>query len=339
MSKPGFARIAFFSVLTAASTSLQAQTVAPYAFKKPPNPGGNSYPTPDLVPYPSARDPLDHRIDMFMADWHESMPRHAYGSLVIRDILTRGDNFAPPERGAVFQRFNALSHASLAAHNVTAPSKLEDHQEVYYILSGKGEVLSGGKTVAIQKDFAFLIPAGLEFVLRNTGDEAMTMYLIDEPLPPGFKPAAKMVVKNEREKAPAKPNGFSPYTSPGATGHWAHVVRNLFNRTDGLATLGSVITVTLPPLTMGEPHTHEPGHEEIWAAIEGTTVAFLGSQLRLQKPGMAYMLRPDVTMTHSNVNYGDEPVKFLWFSASRTSDPGAIIVNQPLGTPAPDKSR
>ena len=101
-----------------------------------------------------------------------------------------------------------------------------------------------------------------------------------------------------------------------------------------LATLGSVITVTLPPLTIGEPHTHEPGHEEIWAAIEGESVAFLGSQLRIQKPGMAYMLRPDVTMTHSNVNYGDTPIKFLWFSVSRTSDAGTIVVNQPLTAPA-----
>jgi uncharacterized cupin superfamily protein len=84
---------------------------------------------------------------------------------------------------------------------------------------------------------------------------------------------------------------------------------------------------------MGEPHTHEPGHEEIWAAIEGTSLAYLGTQLRVQRPGMAYMLRPDITMTHSNINYGDTPVKFLWFSASRTSDPGTIVVDQPLVKP------
>ncbi len=319
--------------------NLHAQTAAPYAYKKPPNPGGNSYPTPDLVPYPAGRDPLDHRIDMFMADWHESLPRHIHGSLVVRDILTRGDNFAPAERGAVFQRFNSLSHATLAPGNVTAASKLEDRQEVYYVLSGTGELTANGASVAIGKDFAFLVPAGVEFVLRNTGDEPLAAYLIDEPLPPGFKPVSKVVVKNERERQPTKPNGYSPYTSPGATGHWAHVVRNLFNRSDGLATLGSVITVTLPPLTVGEPHTHEPGHEEIWAAIEGESIAFLGSQLRVQKPGMAYMLRPDVTMTHSNVNYGDTPIKFLWFAVSRTSDAGTIVVNQPLSnSSAPAKN-
>ena len=70
-------------------------------------------------------------------------------------------------------------------------------------------------------------------------------------------------------------------------------------------------------MTLGEPHTHEPGHEEIWAAIEGTSLAMLGAQLRVQRPGMAFMLRPDDTMLHSNINYGDTPVKFLWFSGSR----------------------
>jgi hypothetical protein len=28
---------------------------------------------------------------------------------------------------------------------------------------------------------------------------------------------------------------------------------------------------------------------------------------------MAYMARPDGTMVHSNINFGDRPVKFLYF--------------------------
>jgi hypothetical protein len=36
-----------------------------------------------------------------MSDWHEATSRHTHGSLVLRDILTRGDNYAPAQRGAV----------------------------------------------------------------------------------------------------------------------------------------------------------------------------------------------------------------------------------------------
>ena len=58
---------------------------------------------------------------------------------------------------------------------------------------------------------------------------------------------------------------------------------------------------------MGEPHPHNPGQEEIWAAIDGNSLAFIGSELRVQRPGMAYMIRPDHYMTHSNINSGRHP--------------------------------
>ena len=58
------------------------------------------------------------------------------------------------------------------------------------------------------------------------------------------------------------------------------------------------------------------GQEEIWTAIDGNSLAFIGSELRVQRPGMAYMIRPDQSMTHSNINSGDTPVKFLWFSGN-----------------------
>jgi uncharacterized cupin superfamily protein len=67
---------------------------------------------------------------------------------------------------------------------------------------------------------------------------------------------------------------------------------------------------------MGEPHPHRIGQEEIWCAIDGTSLAFLGTQLRVQPPGMAYMIRTDETMTHSNINVGDKTVKFLWFGSN-----------------------
>jgi uncharacterized cupin superfamily protein len=94
------------------------------------------------------------------------------------------------------------------------------------------------------------------------------------------------------------------------------VVRDLFSKADGLATIGDLITVTINPLTMGEPHPHRPGQEEIWAALDGNSLAFLGTELRVQRPGMAYMIRPDGSMTHSNINSNDTPVKFLWFSGN-----------------------
>lgn len=281
-----------------------------------PSAGGNSFDGPGAVQYVPGRDFLDRRIDVFIGDWRDSMPRHAYGSLVLRDILTRGDNFNPPQSGAVLQAANFLAYGRLAPGNSTTPTRLEHEQNVFYVVGGAGEVVAGGKTAAIHKDIAVFIPADLEFVMKNTGDDALTMYVVSEPTPASFVPGKAMLVTDESQVPVRTPMAASPYTLPGASGHWAHVVRDLFSRADGLATIGDLITVTINPLTMGEPHPHRPGQEEIWAAIDGSSLAFIGTELRVQRPGMAYMIRPDGSMTHSNINSSDAPVKFLWFSGN-----------------------
>jgi mannose-6-phosphate isomerase-like protein (cupin superfamily) len=281
-----------------------------------PSAGGNSFDGPGDVRYQRDRDPQDRRIDMFIGDWRDSMPRHAYGSLVLRDILTRGDNFAPPEPGAILKAINYLAYGRLRAHNSTVPTTLQREQNVFYVLGGSGVISAGGKTAALHKNIAVFIPENIEFTMTNSGDSDITMYVVSEPVPDGFKPATAMLVTDETQVPVRTPMAASPFTLPGASGHWAHVVRDLFSKTDGLATIGDLITVDINPMTMGEPHPHNPGQEEIWTAIDGDSLAFIGTELRVQHPGMAYMIRPDQVMTHSNINSSDAPVKFLWFSSN-----------------------
>jgi len=308
--------LSFFSIaaLPAAPQSSQKITAKPSVTT--PSAGGNSFDGPGDVRYQRDRDVQDRRIDMFIGDWRKSMPRHAYGSLVLRDILTRGDNYAPPEPGAILKAINYLAYGRLQPHNVTTPTMLNREQNVFYVVGGSGEISAGGKTVAIHKDIAVFIPENIEFTMTNTGDADLTMYVVSEPVPDGFVPAKAMLVTDEAQVPVRTPMAASPYTLPGASGHWAHVVRDLFSRTDGLATIGDLITVDINPMTMGEPHPHNPGQEEIWTAIDGDSLAFIGTELRVQHPGMAYMIRPDQSMTHSNINAGDRPVKFLWFSSN-----------------------
>jgi hypothetical protein len=40
----------------------------------------------------------------------------------------------------------------------------------------------------------------------------------------------------------------------------------------------------------------------------------LGKQLRMQKPGDAYMCPPYGNCVHSNMNTSDKPIKFLYFA-------------------------
>src|SRR5450755_1590132 len=116
-----------------------AQVVAKPPVKTP-SAGGNSFDGPGDVRYRVGRDAQDRRIDMFIGDWRDSMPRHAYGSLVLRDILTRGDNYAPPQPGAILQAANFLAYGRLQPRDSTIPTKLDHEQIVYYVVGGTGEI-------------------------------------------------------------------------------------------------------------------------------------------------------------------------------------------------------
>jgi hypothetical protein len=92
--------------------------------------------------------------------------------------------------------------------------------------------------------------------------------------------------------------------------------------------LRQTITVALDPMTIGEPHAHTVGSEEVWIQIRGKSLAFIGTQLRWQTPGVGYLAPPFAEYTqdnvrnglsfpHSNINPGTEQVKFLYFQTAR----------------------
>ena len=245
----------------------------------------------------------DADIDMFLSSWEESMPTRSHGSLVERAIFTEGDPMKPPRRGAVLKYVNRFVYASLEAGASTQPTTLEKEQEVLFILSGKGLVNWKGESTELYSGIALLIPAKLEFTLVNTGDEALTMYLISEPIPDGFRPNEDILVRDENT---------TPISS--TTGHWSHIVKYLFETPDGLGTMERVLTVAHDPMTIGHPHSHDEGVEEAWTAITGTSIAFLGKQIRRQPPGTGYMIPPDGKTPHCNINTGEEQIKLFYFA-------------------------
>jgi len=245
----------------------------------------------------------ERRIDMYFGNWKESMPKFIHGSIVTRDILTKGDPLKPPYRGAVLKYANAFVHGSLDAGAATTPSTLKGEQEIYFILSGKGTLTAGKQTAQLYPGITVLMPANLEFVMKNTGDEPLTMYIVTEPIPEGFRPNAEMLVRDENT---------IPIDS--TTGHWVHIVKYLFETKDGLGTLERVLTVTFDPMTIGDQHFHVEGTEEVWTMFKGETLAFIGRQIRKQSAGIGYMIPPDGRTTHSNINYTDSQGKFFYFA-------------------------
>jgi mannose-6-phosphate isomerase-like protein (cupin superfamily) len=251
------------------------------------------------------------RIDFYFADWHTATPRHT-GSLDARDIFTRGDPQNPTQKGAVLRYLDSYTYTTLAAHASTKATRLDGHQQIYFVESGHGTATAAGQSADLYRNIAILMPANLEFTIKNTGDQPLAMYVINEPTPPGFRPNANMLVRDENKL---------PITS--SDGLWAHIVKTLFVTTDGLGTLQSVLTVTLDPLTIGKPHIVDHDDiEEVWTALDGTSLAFVSNQLRRQTPGMSFYHIPDNKTPHTNINQNeDSQVRFFYFARYHPHEP------------------
>ncbi|MBN1291582.1 MAG: cupin domain-containing protein [Candidatus Latescibacteria bacterium] len=265
----------------------------------------------DVKPLDPAKD---IEIDLFISHWQESMPGYSHGSLVERDIFTRneGDPMAPKRRGTVLTEVKRFSHAILGVNTSTIPVTLTDEQEIFYIESGSGVISSGGKTSLLYEGIGVLIPPGIEFTMTNTGDEQLSMYVIVEPIPEGFTPNREILVRDE--------NVLPMYTS---TGHWTHINKRLFRQEDGLAILVGMGPVWFDPMTMGQPHSHSEGVEEIWFSLKGDIHILLGKEMRKFPPGTAYKIPPDSKTPHSTINASNERVKTFWLmkNAKHTPEP------------------
>lgn len=258
----------------------------------------------DVRPFDPAIDP---DIDMFISHWEESPPKQIFGNLIERVIFTRcdGDPLHPKTRGAVLEHVNRLSHAVLQKHKSTVPAKLADEQIIFYIESGSGSVEAGGKKADLHEGVGVFMPAGLTFTMINTGEDPLTMYIIAEPMTEGFKPIGEMLVKDEN----LIPIGTTQ-------SHWSHILRVFFYGDEtkrAMTTITGMCPVWFDPMTMGQPHSHKPGDEEVWFLVEGDIVLMLGKELRRLTPGTAYKIPPNWTTPHSNINVSDRDAKLIWF--------------------------
>jgi mannose-6-phosphate isomerase-like protein (cupin superfamily) len=240
-------------------------------------------------------------VDMYFADWHASKAQTT-GPVTEYTVFTKGDPVKPTSKGAVLRYLDSYVYTTLVPGASSPSTSLSGKQRVYYFASGTGTVSAGGDSVPVSINIAVLVPANLAFTIKNTGAIPLGAYVITEPTPSGFQPGTKLVVKDEKS---------TPIST--AVQEWSRIVRPLFTSADGLATISSVETVTLDPLTISRPFIGTlPNTEQLWMELSGKSIAFIGPYLRRQTSGMAYEHPPDNLAPTSNVNYSeDSQVKFL----------------------------
>lgn len=244
------------------------------------------------------------KLDPYFSDWHKVPVHKVYGHLAEQDVLRRGDVLHPSDSGAVLRFASAYEYATLSPHASTSPIRLKDQQQIYFVVSGTGKAIAGKQTIELSPNIAVLMPSELEFNLTNTGDQPLTMYIIEEPTSAGFHPNSSMLARDENSL---------PFSTTDL--QWSYMVKNIFTASDGLATLNDVSTVYLDPLTISRPQsTVSPETESVWTALRGTGIAFVSNDLRRQPPGMTFAEVPDGKTPYSIVNpHQDSQLKFLHF--------------------------
>jgi len=75
-----------------------------------------------------------------------------------------------PDRTMEFRRRVLHVGAAIGAHPI-------DHDEVYYVISGEGEVLSAGKIIPVGPGMAAYFYSGDEVGIRQTGSEPLNLII------------------------------------------------------------------------------------------------------------------------------------------------------------------
>ncbi len=230
---------------------------------------------------PRSFDPeLDPDIDMYINTWTNSIPINSHGMLVERYIMTHCDDpLNPPRKGAVLKYTNRFSRALLDIGCITSPTTLKGEQEIFYFVEGEGEISGGGKTFKVRKGILALVPAELEFTLLNTGDKPLIMYLINEPIPDGFRPNDNILVKDEGTTIYRDQKGYNH-------AHWIHNGKEIFNINDGLGTLSAVNIGTMHSMTIGlrtlmAKESRKSGHWSAGKISNNSVGRFDGSSRKL----------------------------------------------------------
>ena len=252
------------------------------------------------------RPDVDTDVSLFINHGRGSAPFEAHGGLSERDILTRGDPFAPREKGAVLRFLKAYRRAELPPGASTRSHADAREQVFLFVLGGQGRIEAGGRGVDLEEGMAVVIPAGLSYRFFGSPARTLELFLAAEETPEGFVPARELSVGRYRDSRPVV----------GA--HWAHIARPfIYDHEPKFANPMGFVVVSVDAFDIAQPHTHPAAAEEIWLQVKGTSLLLFGNRLLRQEAGDAFLVPPTNTVPHCSINPGGEPQLWLFFGCRK----------------------
>ena len=106
----------------------------------------------------------------YIKNWRQVQPKIAHLSAVHWGGLRALDRETKDDRDRL-ERFNGLARHALQGRKTSDHHKHENLEQVYYILSGKGEVLWDGKRYPVKSGDAVYLPSGAHHQMFNDMNE------------------------------------------------------------------------------------------------------------------------------------------------------------------------
>jgi mannose-6-phosphate isomerase-like protein (cupin superfamily) len=274
---------------------------------------------------PRSNQEVGVHIDRFVGSPLLS-PVHVTPDLIFRrSVLRHGDPYHPGERAAVLENWNDLSLGTLLPHARSPLVKLAEEQ-FWYVESGEGKLDNGVGFWDLHEGVAILIPPNAAYRTENTTEAPLHLLTLNWT-PSSQSAPRKEILVRDVASLPLPEQGY----------HWSYFGTDVFESLDGLDPYEVFAVVTMPPMTIAEPHAHIPHWDEVWVKLPPfSSYLILGSEVRDMPPNTGFLSPPNSATTHSVVNLmKDQSQKFLYLahiSWKPATNPGLPLVkSKPLG--------
>lgn len=263
----------------------------------------------DLVPVkpPPSNEKSGVDIDRYVGHPLKSPPGRTHEAIIKRAILTHGSPSASGGNRTVLEYRKELALGTLGPNDLT-PLVVLDLQLFFFVASGEGRIDDGLGYWDLKEGVGVLVHSKLRHRITNTSDQPLELLMLTWEAPAGIS-AEKQILVRDTHQMPLTECG-------GEICHWSYLGKNIFNPSHGLHPNESFHIVYVPPMTIGEPHAHVPGWEEIWTKLPPHETYFmLGSEVREMPPFTAFLAPPNSKTVHSVINLRkDQRMAWLFIS-------------------------
>ncbi|MBI4551570.1 MAG: cupin domain-containing protein [Candidatus Latescibacteria bacterium] len=111
-----------------------------------------------------------HQGTPAVRNWRNTPPVIGTHKAVVWDLLSP-EGTGSPEEGAVLQRMHRVVRETVQGRRATTLHQVDGVEQVYYVVHGRGMVVSEGTTQGIMEGSGVFVPPGAPHQIVNDGDD------------------------------------------------------------------------------------------------------------------------------------------------------------------------